>query len=412
MSFTLREYQQTASDIATEFLSGRITNTAPGDRGLIVAPTAAGKSYIIADIASRCEKVLIFQPSKELLAQNIEKYRLTGEDASIYSASFGQKVISSTVFATIGSVKTKGHLFRGYKLIIDEAHLYPPKSSGMLGVFLRDSGIKKIVGLTATPFRLNSGRLKFITRTRPKIFGKVLHCIQIQDIVSRGFWSKLKYRPIQQDESMLKLNTNGTDYTDDSMRRYWEMNGIEQTVARIAKVVREHGRKSVLVFVPSVDEAHEMSRYIPGSRVVWGNMDKKERAEVVEGFKNLKIPVVINVNVLSVGFDHPMLDVIVCARPTRSLSWYYQAIGRGTRIHQSKKDCWVYDLTSNFQKFGRLENLTVEKHPKTGWEVFGTKTGKLLTNIHLSSDKPVTREDLTKHGRATYMWDAPLAWNA
>ena len=177
MTYKLRDYQQQASDAAIRFFSDKTKKR----NAIEVLPTGAGKSLVIADIASRLEgHTLVFQPSKEILEQNYMKLCSYGVlDCSIYSASFGRKEISRVTFATIGSVKNHPELFQHFRnIIIDECHLVNPKE-GMYKEFLTMLRCK-VLGLTATPYRLCSSRdfgsmLKFITRTRPCVFSYVIY---------------------------------------------------------------------------------------------------------------------------------------------------------------------------------------------------------------------------------------------
>ena len=256
----LRPYQQKAVDAGIAFLNSKPSGSKVKDNGVIVAPTAAGKSHMIAAIAKKVGRVVVLQPSKELLAQNYTKYVADGCPASIYSASLKEKNVGEVTFATIGSIKDKGHLFAGAKLIIDECHLFPPRESSMLGKFMKGSSIKKILGLTATPFRLDGDELKFLTRTTPRLFGSIVHCIQVSEITSLGYWSKMLYKPVRFDDKMLKMNSAGTDYTDDSMKRAFLANDMQGTILHtVGKMMNPGGdhvpRKSILVFVPTVDEA-------------------------------------------------------------------------------------------------------------------------------------------------------------
>jgi len=160
------------------------------------------------------------------------------------------------------------------------------------------------------------------------------------------------------------------------MKAVYESNNID---AKIIEKIRElKDRRSILVFVPSVDNAIALADMVPGSTPVYGDMDKKERAWAVEAFKRGDIKTVFNVNVLSVGFDHPKVDAIICARPTASLAWFYQAIGRGTRIDPEKKDCLIVDFSGNVTKFGRIEKLYYKK--ENIWKLYG-ENGILLSNI-------------------------------
>ena len=175
MTYQLRDYQQQASDAALAFfLNPKIKHN-----GLIIIPTGGGKSWCIADIANRLnDNVLIFCPSKEILVQNYEKMqKICPFGCAVYSASVGQKQIAKITFATIGSAINHKEQFSHFKyVIVDEAHLVNPKE-GMYRDFL--SMLKcKVLGLTATPYRLTSSSfgamLKFITRTRPCVFSEVI----------------------------------------------------------------------------------------------------------------------------------------------------------------------------------------------------------------------------------------------
>ena len=153
--YKLRDYQQKASDAAVSFFNNRAKKT----NAIMVLPTGSGKSLIIADIAARLDgHTLVFQPSKEILEQNFKKLCSYGIlDCSIYSASFNSKEISRITFATIGSVKNHPELFTHFKnIIVDECHLVNPKE-GMYKDFF-DAVKCKVLGLTATPYRLSSSR--------------------------------------------------------------------------------------------------------------------------------------------------------------------------------------------------------------------------------------------------------------
>lgn len=150
MKYKLRDYQQEASDAAIRFFRSN-----GNENGLLVLPTGAGKSLVIADIAHRLDgNVLVFQPSKEILEQNYAKLKSYGvEDCSIYSASFNSKEIDRITFATIGSVKSHMEDFNHFRyIIVDECHGINPQG-GMYKDFF-DCAQRKILGLTATPYRL------------------------------------------------------------------------------------------------------------------------------------------------------------------------------------------------------------------------------------------------------------------
>jgi len=388
--FELRDYQKEASDKAVSFLKEENK-----DPSLMVLPTAAGKSIIIADIVKKIgAKTLVLQPSKELLEQNIGKFRSMGGEASIYSASLNTKEYGHVTYATIGSIVGLAKEFkkRGYThVIIDEADRYPRKEDGMFNRFLQNSGIEYVIGLTATPFKLQTMSRMFENYSIQKMlcsksrkngitnfWTDIIHITQIKELVDKGFWAKLEYELYDLDTGDLVYNSTKADFTEESLKKYFQNQNIDR---KIINKINLSDRKSILVFVPSVADAVNLAEKVPNSVAVYGNMDKKERAKAIQGFREGKIRTIFNVNVLSVGFDHPQLDCIICGRPTASLSWLYQAYGRGTRIHPDKKDCLIVDFSGNSQKFGKIEDLYYKKI-KNSWNLFGTD-GNQLTNIPL-----------------------------
>lgn len=387
--FKLRDYQQAASDKAVAFFLDEKAKY----NAIEVLPTGAGKSLVIADIASRLnDHVLVFQPSKEILEQNFKKLCSYGIiDCSIYSASMGRKEVSRITFATIGSVKNHPELFAHFRyIIIDECHLVNPKE-GMYRSFL--SGLRcKILGLTATPYRLASNSfgscLRFITRTRPKVFDRVIYHVQISTLLDMGFLAKLNYYPMNPAgwaEENLKLNSTGADYTDKSVVREYERidfySYLVHIVRRLMNPKSGVKRKGILVFTRFLKEAERLTHSIPGTRIVSGETPKGEREEILKGFKEGRIPVVANVGVLTTGFDYPELDTIVMARPTMSLGLWYQIVGRAIRPHPHKECGWIIDLCGNIRRFGEVKDLTLTDTGAGKWAVFSC--GKQLTNTYL-----------------------------
>lgn len=385
---TYRSYQIKAIDKAIEFYNDRKNKKRP----FIVAPTGAGKSWIIAGIADKIDTpIVIIQPSKELLSQNYEKYTSLGNKASIYSASLKSKEIGHVTFATIGSIVGEVDRFKqaGVKLVIvDECHIGSSKSNE-LGRFITGIGDVKVIGLTATPVILKNGLegpvLKMLNRTNKSFWNQVLDITQISEVVNLGFWSKLVYETPEIDDSVLELNTSRSEYTEDSMEEMYEENDIESKVIRRIEELKG-SRKSILVFVPSVAKARELGTKIPDSVVVWGNMPPKDREKAVSDFKSGHKKVAINVNVLAIGFDHPEIDVVIDTVATASIGRYYQKLGRGCRIHPLKKDCLIIDYSNNFSRFGKLEQITFEEDIHWGWQMFCGN--RMMTNVNFN-DEPV-----------------------
>lgn len=381
-----RQHQIKPIQIGIEFLR----QSEPPQPSIIVAPTAFGKSVLVALILKEVKgNVLILQPNIELLKQNHEKYFLaTGERAAIYSASAGEKSIGRVTFATIGSIVNIGQSFEGYKMIIDECHLYPRNSESMFGKFIAAAQITHVLGLTATPFRLetktniygmNYSKLVMLTSSSKKgnFFKKIIYVSQIQEIVQLGFWANLEYKDDSViDQSQLQLNSTGSDFTDSSINNAIQANDVNSLMLRELDLQKD--RKKILVFCFSVSDAIAMSEITPNSAAVYGDMDTKERKRAIQEFKNGNLRVIFNVNVLSVGFDSPNIDCIIMGRPTASLAWYYQVLGRGTRLSE-KKNCLIIDFSGNLKRFGKIENFKYAKSGTT-WKMYG-ENDTVLTGI-------------------------------
>ena len=383
--YKLRPYQQDAVDAAVTFFKSKTKMNA-----IEVLPTGSGKSLVIADIANRLEgHTLVFQPSKEILQQNFEKLCSYGVlDCSIYSASFNSKRISRITFATIGSVIRHTEQFHHFNnIIVDECHLVNAKG-GMYEEFIRQAGCK-VLGLTATPYRLSTSSwgamLKFLTRTNPRIFSKVIYQVQIQTLLKNGFLAEMDYfytPPPRWNDSNLIDNSTGADYTDKSVQQEYERVDFYGWLVSITRrLLQPKGRKrnGILVFTRFLREAERLSREIEGCAMVSGDTPKTERESILEAFKNGAIKVVVNVGVLTTGFDYHELDTIVMARPTKSLSLWYQIVGRGIRPSPLKDKGWVVDLCGNLNRFGKVQDLLLVEPKPNMWQV--VSNGRQLTNI-------------------------------
>ncbi len=380
----LRANQIEPVTVGVEFF--KLPKMAPS---IIVAPTAFGKSIVIAHIAKGIgEKVLVLQPSKELLEQNYNKFIFFGGSASIYSASMGQKELGDITYATIGSIINIAHKFREMgvsKIIIDECDRYPREKSGQLRRFVDGMKATHILGLTATPLKLQSNmgdtgpysKLVMLTNRSSKgaFFKHIIHVAQIQDTVKLGFWTPLVYQSYDFDTGALVFNSSGAEFTNDSIARAYENQNIED---KIVKKVREiEDRKSILVAVPTIEQATKLAGRIPMAAVVTGETPTQDRNRIIEEFRNQKIRVIVQVNVLTVGFDYPELDCLITARPTASISWWYQFVGRGTRIHEKKKDCLVVDFVGSVERFGKVEDLYYKEDEDGTWELYGENKKKI-----------------------------------
>jgi DNA repair protein RadD len=361
---------------------------------IIVAPTAFGKSIVIAEIAHQLgEKLVVIQPSKELLEQNYNKFINLGGKASIYSAAMGEKEIGDVTYATIGSIVNIAHKFNTLgisKVIIDECDRFPREPDGMLRRFLTAAKITHVLGLTATPLKLQTNmdehfrpfsKLVMLTSKSKKgnYFKDIIHVAQIKEMCDLGFWSPLQYESYDFDTGALVYNSTNAEFTDESIKRAYKQQDISGKI--IKRISELPDRKSILIAVPSIEEAKELSTRLPSCEAVFSGMPDSDRDRIIDDFKALRLRIVVQVTILSVGFDHPQLDCIITGRPTASLSWWYQFVGRVTRIHTEKINGLVIDFVGSVPKFGKVEDLYFEKEEPL-WKLYG-EGQKLLTGIPL-----------------------------
>ena len=361
---------------------------------ILICPTGSGKSIIIAKIATelvQSGKVLILQPSKEILHQNFTKFISHGYRAGIYSASAGMKYIDDVTFCTIGSIAKKHHLFQTFKyILVDECHLVNAEE-GMYHALIKTLDHTKVLGLTATPYRLSAGMdgamLKFITRTLPRIFNRVAYSIQNDILFNAGYLAPLNYYSFSKiDRNKLETNSKGTDFTDASLKAYYrQINMVGITIDYANRLLAK--RNNLLVFCALISEAYEVSKSVPGSVVLTGETPGAERDKILAKFKKGEIKCVVNVGVLTTGFDYPALEAVLIARSTMSLALYYQIIGRIMRPFKyadgTTKTGWVVDLGGNIELFGKIETMRIETTEKGLYYISNIVGGqkKQLTNV-------------------------------
>jgi DNA repair protein RadD len=404
--FTLRSYQEEAVCKGVEFFERK-----SGPNEIIMAPTGSGKSLIVSNICERFnERILVLQPSQEILRQNYAKFVASGGHAGIYSASVGRKDMARVTFASIQTVMSRGRggnylnadLFKGYRnIIIDECHLGSDASGEGQLITLLDTikeatkNSPRVLGLTATPFRTYSctnrdGQrdtvLKMLTRTRPRIFGHISYWTQVKELLEQGFLATPRYFDVRKelshgfDRSVLKVNSTGADYDEKALQKYYDTIDFKQDIVKIVSRINKTG-KQVLVFMSSVSDAEWVSNELGNSATVTGKTPAAERKQIEADFKAGKLRSVANCGVWTTGFDYPELKVVLLARPLRSLSLYYQMLGRALRPFEGK-DAWLVDSCGNFPVFGRIEDLTLD-HDEKNLPVLKGSNGKLLTGVPL-----------------------------
>lgn len=363
---TLRPYQQAAVDAAIEWMRKSLAPIC------IEAATGAGKSHIIAEIARAIhhqtgKRVLCLAPSAELVTQNHGKYLSSGHRASMYSASAGAKELRhSVVFGSPLTVKNRISAFKreghdGYALVVvDECHGITPTVQGIVAEMREANPNLRVLGLTATPYRLGSGwifredpdgKINGEDTAREPYFAKCVYKVGARDLIDQGFLTRPVIGEINApgyDTTGLTLNSRG-QFDTEAVDRAYHGHG-RKTAAIVADVIAQAAmRHGVMFFAATVQHAHEIMASLPPqlSAIVTGETPKGERDNLIRRFKARDLKYIVNVSVLTTGFDAPHVDLIAILRKTESVGLLQQIIGRGLRISQGKADCLVLDYTTN-----------------------------------------------------------------
>lgn len=369
----LREYQERIVNQITDELEHY------SKPFVIDAFQASGKSWMIAELSKRVGKCLVLCMSKELVEQDADKIRKVGADCSIYSASCGEKVISDITVATIGSIRKVPEYCHGFDLIIvDEVDAVPVDNKNSMYMKFFSQVRKPVMGLTGTAFRTaysyrhaKNGDVIQVTHIKAldkfKFWGKVIHGIGYQELLDLKMVAPIKYYRENCDRSMLRVNSTGLDYTEDSLAKYGTTNR-ERICQVINGALNVWKCKRVLVAVPNIEEAEAIASMC-GGETVHSKMNKKERESIITKFRNGEVKVIVQVLVLNVGFDLPALDCVIFARPSKSLRIWCQFVMRGGRIDDNNPDkvCKCVDMGGMIDSYGRIEDVKVK-----GGVVYGT----------------------------------------
>jgi DNA repair protein RadD len=361
---TLRPYQQNAVDAAVEWMRKSLAPSC------IEAATGAGKSHIIAEIARHVhsmtgKKVLCLAPSAELVVQNREKYLASGHKASMFSATAGAKELRySVVFGSPLTVKNKISRFQdGYGLVvIDEAHGLTPTVRGIIDAMRDGNPNLRVLGLTATPYRLGSGwifrehpggKANGEDTSREPYFAKCVYSIGARDLIGQGFLTPPVVGEINAsgyDTGRMALNGRGQFDAADVDRAYHGHG--RKTSAIVADVLAQaRDRQGVMFFAATVQHAQEVLASLPSelSAIITAETPKSMRDSLIRRFKARDLKYMVNVSVLTIGFDAPHVDVIAILRKTESVGLLQQIIGRGLRLSPGKIDCLILDYTTNLE---------------------------------------------------------------
>lgn len=382
-----RWYQKEAVDSVWEYFKNNTGNP------LIAMPTGTGKSLVLGEFAKQAvqaypsTKIICATHVKELVGQNYAQInRLWPQSPSgIYSAGLGKRdTRSNIIFGGIASMAKRAEEFgRVDLMIIDEAHLVSPNANTMYNKFINDlketNPYLKVIGLTATPYRLGSGML-----TDGPLFTDT--CYDITDMLSfnrliaEGYLAPLIPKPTETVLNTDGVSLSGGDYVLGQLQHSVDKEVI--TRAAIQEAMEYAGsRHSWLVFGSGVEHcvhiAEILEEYGVRAVAIHSKMTNDERDAAIAGFKFGYYQAAVSNNILTTGFDHAPVDLILCLRPTMSPVLWVQMLGRGTRPYDPsinavanfdyvKENCLVLDFARNVEVLGPINDPVVPKKKGKG----------------------------------------------
>ena len=401
----LRDYQEVACD----YISQKINNY---KRPFIYTlACGAGKSLVIAELAKRHGRVLVLTLSAELCKQDYDEMVEYGvPDVRVYSASMKTKEIGAITVATIGSAYKNPYLFTDADIVvIDEVQSVNPADPNTMFMKLliemnkikRGSERKgiKIVGLTATAYRNvqktinHGGWYETITYLQPLnripcgrgfLWSSIVEGLNTKQALERGYLTPVEYYSSPTGGNLI-VNSTGAEFTDDSLDEWGD--GVVARCASVMKGAEEKwGVKSGIVALPFVRHAEALKTLCDeagmSTIVVSSKTPQKERERAIKAFKNGEIRWLLQCNIANVGFNSPITECLVWARPTLSLNLWFQAVGRIMRKAEDKPVARVLDLVGTLGTFGKVEDIHLGKEEKFKTIITGER-GK-LSGIPLS----------------------------
>jgi DNA repair protein RadD len=378
----LRPYQHAAIDAVYQHLRDR------DDNPVVVCPTGSGKSVLIAQIANDAVtrwngRVLVLAHVQELLEQNADKIRRLCSDVKvgIYSAGLKKRdTESSVICAGIQSVYRRACELDAFDLVIvDEAHLITTEGDGMYRQFLSDALVinphLRVIGMTATPFRLKSG----LICSPDHFLNHVCYEIGIRELIRDGYLCPLVSKAGKSKAHTENVSVRGGEFVAGELESLMNRDSLVEAACREI-VERTADRQSCLIFASGVEHGKHIARILREKHnaecgFVCGETPASEREELLARFRGDSsgtlfgrepLKYLCNVNVLTTGFDAPNIDCIALLRPTMSPGLLVQMVGRGLRQHPDKQDCQILDFGGNIERHGPIDQIKVKEKPGEG----------------------------------------------
>jgi len=365
----LRPYQEEA--VAAVYRHLRERDDAP----CVVLPTGSGKTYVMATVCKDAVgqwdgRVLILAHVRELLEQAVEKLHVVAPDmwmrTGVYSAGLKSRDTEHPIIvAGIQSVYRRACELDAFDLIIiDEAHMIPPDGDGMYRSFLEDArsvnSNVRVIGLTATPFRIKSGMI-----CEPEnVLNHVCYEIGVKELIVQGYLCPLVTKGSRETIDTSGLHVRAGEFIAGEAEDLMDRDELVESACREI-VDQTRDRRSVLVFTAGVRHGEHVAAVlskISGADVaaVFGETASAERDRLLASFKDGSLKYLVNVNVLTMGFDAPNIDCVAMVRPTLSPGLYYQMVGRGFRLHDEKDNCLVLDFGGNVLRHGPVDAIRIQ----------------------------------------------------
>jgi len=369
MVMQLRPYQAEAVAAVYNHLRKR------DDNPCVVIPTAGGKTPVMATICRDAVqqwdgRVLILAHVKELLEQAADKLHAMAPDLwnriGIYSAGLKSRDTEHPIIvAGIQSVYRRAtELDRFDLILIDEAHMLPPDGEGMYRTFLSEARIVnpnvRLIGLTATPYRMTTGMI-----CGPEnLLNHVCYEVGVRELIVQGYLCPLKTKAGRRKVDTSGLHLRGGEFIAGEVEALMDDDSLVRSACREI-VDQTQDRHSVLIFAVGVQHALHVQKVLGEMGhecgFVCGETLPFERTETLRRFKAGTLKYLVNVNVLTTGFDAPNIDCVALLRPTNSPGLYYQMVGRGFRLHPSKENCLVLDFGGNILRHGPVDALEIKE---------------------------------------------------
>lgn len=338
---TFRPYQRACMDAFYQYY-----DAGNAGHGLIVVPTAGGKSLIIGGLVTEIcqrwpgQRILLLSHVRELIQQNHGKILACWRDApaGVYSAALGRRqahmdIVTATVQSVYNKAEALGHRDLCF---VDECHLLQGAGAGMYGKLLGDliciNPAMKICGFSATDYRLDRGLL---TEGEGAIFNDVIIEISIQKLLDEGYLTPpiSKSSLVQADLEGVK-RTAGEFNIKQMAERFDAREFINAALDSDLPFLQD--RRSIALFCATLENAGHiaeamLARGIP-CEVIDGEMSSEDREDKLERFRSGELRALASVGVITTGTDIPNMDAVVLFRATESPGLYQQIVGRGFRV--------------------------------------------------------------------------------